>query len=51
MRTYSDQLDSAGSSMEEIVRSALEAARPEPHLRWLDIGCGRGDVLRKLKDE
>jgi 2-polyprenyl-3-methyl-5-hydroxy-6-metoxy-1,4-benzoquinol methylase len=37
--------------MEEIVRSALEAARPEPHLRWLDIGCGRGDVLRKLKDE
>jgi SAM-dependent methyltransferase len=50
-RTYSDQLDSGGSSMEEIVASALAAARPERGLRWLDIGCGRGDLLRRIRDE
>jgi SAM-dependent methyltransferase len=50
-RTYADQLGSAGSSMDEIVLSALAAARPEPHLRWLDIGCGRGELLRKIRDE
>lgn len=37
--------------MEEIVACALEAARPEPGLRWLDIGCGRGDLLRRIRDE
>jgi 2-polyprenyl-3-methyl-5-hydroxy-6-metoxy-1,4-benzoquinol methylase len=37
--------------MDAIVKSALAAARPEPNLRWLDIGCGRGDLLRKLRDE
>ncbi len=51
VRTYSDQLASAGTSIDEIVESALEAARPEPHLRWLDIGCGTGDLLRKIRDE
>ncbi|MGD0452059.1 MAG: class I SAM-dependent methyltransferase [Solirubrobacteraceae bacterium] len=51
MRTYSDQLASAGTSIDAIVESALEAARPEPHLRWLDIGCGTGDLLRKIRDE
>jgi 2-polyprenyl-3-methyl-5-hydroxy-6-metoxy-1,4-benzoquinol methylase len=51
MRTYSDQIDSAGASMHEIVLSALDAARPEPGLRWLDIGCGRGDLLRRIRDE
>lgn len=51
MRTYADQLDSGGSSMQEIVRTALVAARPQPQLRWLDIGCGRGDLLRELRDE
>ncbi|MEA2314096.1 MAG: hypothetical protein QOI03_788 [Solirubrobacteraceae bacterium] len=51
MRTYSDQIASAGASMDAIVKSALAAARPEPNLRWLDIGCGRGDLLRKLRDE
>jgi 2-polyprenyl-3-methyl-5-hydroxy-6-metoxy-1,4-benzoquinol methylase len=51
MPIYSNQLASAGTSIEEIVQSALEAARPEPHLRWLDIGCGRGDLLRKIRDE
>jgi len=49
--TYSDQLASAGVSMSEIVEAALTAARPEPHLRWLDIGCGRGHLLRRIRDE
>ncbi len=51
MRTYTDQLDSAGASMDEIIDRALEAARPEPSLRWLDIGCGRGDLLRRIRAE
>jgi SAM-dependent methyltransferase len=50
MRTYADQIDSDGASMEEIVHAALVAAQPQPHLRWLDIGCGRGDLLRRLRD-
>jgi 2-polyprenyl-3-methyl-5-hydroxy-6-metoxy-1,4-benzoquinol methylase len=37
--------------MDEIVQAALDAARPEQQLRWLDIGCGRGDLLRRVRDE
>jgi SAM-dependent methyltransferase len=37
--------------MTEIVRGALAAARPQPQLRWLDIGCGRGELLREIRDE
>ena len=51
VRTYADQLDSGGASMQEIVACALSAADPEPGLRWLDIGCGRGDLLRRIRDE
>lgn len=51
MRSYADQLDSGGSSMQEIVSDALAAARPQPRLRWLDIGCGRGDLLREVKEK
>ena len=50
MPTYSDQLASAGASMEPIVGAALAAARPQAGLRWLDIGCGRGDLLRLIRD-
>jgi SAM-dependent methyltransferase len=50
VRTFSDQEDSAGSSMEEIVESALAASQPEPGLSWLDVGCGRGDLLRRIRD-
>jgi 2-polyprenyl-3-methyl-5-hydroxy-6-metoxy-1,4-benzoquinol methylase len=42
---------SAGASMDAIVQAALASARPQPELRWLDIGCGRGDLLRRLRDE
>jgi SAM-dependent methyltransferase len=51
VRTYSDQVASAGASMSEIVETALDAARPARGLRWLDIGCGRGDLLRRIRDE
>lgn len=51
MRGYDDQLASAGISMEEILRGTLAAARPAPGLRWLDVGCGRGDLLRIIKGE
>jgi SAM-dependent methyltransferase len=50
VRSYADQIDSGGSSMQEIVSAALAAARPQPRLRWLDIGCGRGDLLREVKE-
>jgi 2-polyprenyl-3-methyl-5-hydroxy-6-metoxy-1,4-benzoquinol methylase len=46
-----DQLDSAGSSMAEIIAEALAAAEPVPGLRWLDVGCGTGDLLRRVRDE
>jgi 2-polyprenyl-3-methyl-5-hydroxy-6-metoxy-1,4-benzoquinol methylase len=51
VRTYSDQIGSAGISMSEIVDGALSAARPQSHLRWLDIGCGKGHLLRRIRDE
>ena len=50
MRTYTEQTASAGASMEEILAGALAAAHPAPGLRWLDVGCGRGDLLRKIRD-
>jgi 2-polyprenyl-3-methyl-5-hydroxy-6-metoxy-1,4-benzoquinol methylase len=51
VRTYTDQIDSAGASIDDIVQTALAAAEPERQLRWLDIGCGRGDLLRRIRDE
>lgn len=47
---YTEQVASAGSSMDEIIEAALAAAEPAPALGWLDIGCGRGDALRKVKE-
>ncbi len=49
--TSAGQLASGGASNEEIIAAALAAARPQPGLRWLDIGCGRGDLLRRVRDE
>jgi SAM-dependent methyltransferase len=51
MRTYADQVSSGGASEGEIIEGALAAADPAPGLRWLDIGCGRGDLLRRVRDE
>jgi SAM-dependent methyltransferase len=50
VRTYADQVDSAGASMDAIIEAAIDAAQPRPELRWLDIGCGRGDLLRVIRD-
>jgi SAM-dependent methyltransferase len=50
VRTYSEQVASAGSSMDAIIEAALAAAQPAAGLRWLDVGCGRGDALRKVKE-
>lgn len=36
--------------MQEIVEAALAASHPRPGLSWLDIGCGRGDLLRRIRD-
>jgi SAM-dependent methyltransferase len=36
--------------MREILATVLSAAHPQPGLRWLDIGCGRGDLLRMIRD-
>jgi SAM-dependent methyltransferase len=47
---HADQLGSGGSSLREIVESAVEAAQPSPGLRWLDVGCGRGELLRAVRD-
>ena len=44
------QLASGGNSSTEIHELAIELARPEPGLSWLDVGCGRGDVLRAVRD-
>jgi SAM-dependent methyltransferase len=50
VRSYSDQIDSGGASMDEILEGVIAASDPAPHLRWLDIGCGRGDLLRTIRD-
>jgi SAM-dependent methyltransferase len=51
MTAYSEQIDSAGGSSEEIIDGALAAADPQAGLRWLDIGCGTGDLLRRVRDQ
>jgi 2-polyprenyl-3-methyl-5-hydroxy-6-metoxy-1,4-benzoquinol methylase len=48
MRTFADQIDSGGTSPAAIAQAALQAARPERGLRWLDIGCGEGQLLRLI---
>ncbi len=50
VRTYSEQTASAGTSMGEIVAGAMAASQPARGLRWLDIGCGRGALLREIRD-
>jgi 2-polyprenyl-3-methyl-5-hydroxy-6-metoxy-1,4-benzoquinol methylase len=50
MSTNATQRASGGSSVAEIVDAAIEQSRPETGKRWLDIGCGRGELLRKVRD-
>jgi 2-polyprenyl-3-methyl-5-hydroxy-6-metoxy-1,4-benzoquinol methylase len=51
VRGYDEQIATAGISMDSIVDAVLEASRPAPGLRWLDVGCGRGHLLRRIKAE
>jgi 2-polyprenyl-3-methyl-5-hydroxy-6-metoxy-1,4-benzoquinol methylase len=44
------QMRSGGISSAEIIAAALEASDPKDALGWLDIGCGKGDVLREVRD-
>lgn len=49
-RYMEDQRSSHGRSAGQIHEAALAAALPQPGLRWLDIGCGRGDILRLIDE-
>jgi 2-polyprenyl-3-methyl-5-hydroxy-6-metoxy-1,4-benzoquinol methylase len=49
-RAAAAQIAAAGDSSEEIHEEALRLAAARPGLAWLDIGCGRGDVLRAVRD-
>jgi 2-polyprenyl-3-methyl-5-hydroxy-6-metoxy-1,4-benzoquinol methylase len=44
------QRASAGDSSPEIHEAALAAVQPSLGLRWLDVGCGRGALLRTVRD-
>jgi precorrin-6B methylase 2 len=48
--TRAIQRRSGGDSNEEIHAAALEAAEPAAGLSWLDIGCGKGGMLRQIRD-
>ena len=43
------QRASAGISASGIVEGALRACDPRDGLEWLDVGCGRGDLLRLIR--
>jgi SAM-dependent methyltransferase len=47
----SSQAASGGASNEEILEEALREAQPRLGLSWLDIGCGTGDLLRRIRME
>ena len=42
------QKRSGGDSCPEVHGAALVAAAPRKGLRWLDIGCGTGVLLRMV---
>jgi len=42
------QLETKGNSAPAIHAAALAHALPAPGLRWADIGCGSGDLLRLI---
>jgi SAM-dependent methyltransferase len=44
----SAQEASGGASNLEILEEALREAQPRLGLSWLDIGCGAGDLLRRI---
>lgn len=45
------QTDSQGISTARITEAVKREARPAPGLRWLDVGCGYGDLVRWILAE
>jgi len=43
------QLASLGCASDAIHQDVFVASRPEAGLSWLDIGCGRGDLVRTIR--
>lgn len=43
------QLGSRGCASEAIHEAAFRASRPTVGLSWLDVGCGRGDLIRTVR--
>jgi 2-polyprenyl-3-methyl-5-hydroxy-6-metoxy-1,4-benzoquinol methylase len=43
------QLASLGRASDAIHAAVLGASMPRPGLSWLDIGCGRGDLVRAIR--
>lgn len=44
------QRASLGSGHRDITAAALRASSPQAGLRWLDVGCGKGEFLRAVLD-
>jgi 2-polyprenyl-3-methyl-5-hydroxy-6-metoxy-1,4-benzoquinol methylase len=44
------QCASLGSSANEIHEAVLTASNPRTGLKWVDIGCGTGAMLRTIRD-
>ena len=43
------QATSLGRADAEVHEAVLRVAAPLPNLRWLDVGCGQGNLLRLIK--
>ena len=43
------QVGSRGCASDAIHDAAFSASQPAPGLAWLDIGCGRGDLVRTIR--
>jgi SAM-dependent methyltransferase len=43
------QLGSRGYASDALHDAAFRASHPTAGLRWLDVGCGRGDLIRTIR--
>lgn len=47
---YVEFIDSEGAHLSRRLRQAFEIAEVEPGMRILDVGCGRGEILRRCRE-